>query len=90
VLTRPGALAVQCYATGLYRQMGMDSELVVHDRRQYVAKAVKIGTEPEYREHLVRTLLERDHAVFDDRRVIAEYERFFSSVIDKNVTTDKR
>ena len=41
-------------------------------------------------EHLVRMLLERDHAVFDDRRVIAEYERFFSSVIDKNVTTDKR
>jgi len=90
VLTRPGALAVQCYATGLYRQMGMDGELVVHDRRQYVAKAVKMGTEPEYRQHLVRMLQERDHAAFDDRRVIAEYERFFSSVIEKNVTIDKR
>lgn len=83
VLTQPGPLAVQCYAAGLYRRMGMEDELVVWDGDEYVAKAVRIGTEPEYREHLVRWIGQRAEAVFDDQRVIGQYERFFESAMER-------
>ncbi len=84
VLTQHGTLAVQCYAAGLYRRMGMETDLVTKDRDEYIASAVKIGTNPEYRDHLGRMLPERVAAVFDDQRVISEYERFFSSVIPQS------
>ncbi len=83
VLTQLGPLAVQSYAAGLYRKMDMDQELVVRDREQYVAKAVKIGTDPDYREHLVRLVGQRAEAVFDDKQVIEQYARLFEGVLEK-------
>jgi predicted O-linked N-acetylglucosamine transferase (SPINDLY family) len=76
VLTQPGPLAVQCYAAGLYRRMGLD-ELVARDRDDFVARAVAIGRDPAWRDHLAGLLRERDHLVFDDPEVIPEYQRFF-------------
>ena len=77
VLTQPGPLAVQCYAAGLYRRMGMEDELVVWDGDEYVAKAVRIGTEPEYPsgDRIIVSGL--------DQRVIGQYERFFESAMER-------
>lgn len=76
VLTQPGPLAVQCYAAGLYRTMGIE-ELTARDREDYVTRAVSIGMDQDRRAQLVERIRERDHLVFDDSRVIAEYEQFF-------------
>ena len=81
VLTESGPLAVQNYATGLYRCIEMTRELVAQGREDFVRRAVAIGTNPERREYLAQQITERSDVVFDDVRVIDEYERFFDTVL---------
>ncbi len=61
VVTQMGELLVQRYTGGLYRAMDMDF-MVTADVASYAAVAVRLGTEPDFREEVRRLILERNGA----------------------------
>lgn len=82
VVTLPGSLMVQRYALGLYRKMGIDS-LVVGSADEYVALAMRLGKDPDYRESMRSLIAGRSDALFEDTEVIREYEDFFEHALER-------
>lgn len=76
IVTLPGRLKVERYGYAFYHKLGFDGPIAASPE-EYVALAVRIGTERDYREHLRREIAQRKHVLFEDRTVVNEHERFF-------------
>ena len=76
VVTLPGSLKVQRYAVGFYRRLGIE-DLIATTPEQYIQRAVRIGTDRDFRDAIRRRIAERNHILFDDLEVVREHERFF-------------
>ena len=79
-VTRSGSLHIQNFATGIYRRMGLD-DLPCQTTEQYIALAVRLGTEPDYRQDVSRRILERNHWIFEDGDTVPEHERLFEMML---------
>ena len=79
-VTLSGSLYVQNFATGIYRRMGLD-DLPCLTTTQYVDLAVRLGTEPDYRQDVSRRILERTHLIFEDADTVREHERLFELML---------
>jgi predicted O-linked N-acetylglucosamine transferase (SPINDLY family) len=64
----------------MYLKMGM-LDCIARSREQYVEIAVRIATNPPYRAQLRERILSRHHVLFEDPRVVAEFERFFVEAV---------
>ncbi|GAB6188119.1 O-linked N-acetylglucosamine transferase family protein [Thermopirellula anaerolimosa] len=81
LVTLPGRHMVQRYALGLCRRMGFE-QLVASDEDQYVALAVRLGRDGDFRQAMRRAILERCGVLFEDPHVVREYEEFFRRAIE--------
>jgi protein O-GlcNAc transferase len=63
-----------------YRQMGMDDCIAV-DLDDYVAKAVRLGTDGDYRETIEQKIRERCDRLFRQEGVVREFEAFFEDAV---------
>jgi len=72
VVTQPGLLINTRFTTGFYRKMGF-TELVVSSVEEYVAAAVRLGTDAEYRSRVRGILRERSPALFLDKQSCEEW-----------------
>jgi predicted O-linked N-acetylglucosamine transferase (SPINDLY family) len=79
-VTLSGPLHVQNFATGIYRRMGLD-DLPCQTIEQYIDLAVRLGTEPDYRQDVVRRIFERNHLIFEDVDTVPEHERLFELML---------
>ncbi len=76
VVTLPGPFLRGRVTYGLYRKMGM-ADCVVDDADDYVALAVKLGTDPAFRREIHEKILFRNACLFEDEQAVAEIEDFF-------------
>jgi predicted O-linked N-acetylglucosamine transferase (SPINDLY family) len=79
LVTLPGKYMVQRYALGLYTRMGL-RDLIACDEREYVPLAVRLGREADFRQAMRRQILGRCEVLYEDKRVVREYEHFFQEV----------
>lgn len=79
VVTLPSEFLRARISSAMYQQMEMD-DLVVHSPENYVECAVRIGTDPDYRQAIRQKILERCPILYEDHRAIEEYTRFFQSI----------
>ncbi|MDR3111186.1 MAG: tetratricopeptide repeat protein [Planctomycetaceae bacterium] len=75
VVTQDGNLLVQRYTSGLYRTMEMES-LIATNIQEYVQTAIKLGTDPDYRETISRQIKERNRYIFSPQNTVTDYEKF--------------
>jgi predicted O-linked N-acetylglucosamine transferase (SPINDLY family) len=80
-VTLSGELYVQNFATGIYRRMGLD-DLPCRTMEQYVDLAVRLGTEPDFRQEVSRRILERNHLIFENADTVCEHERLFELMLE--------
>lgn len=78
IVTLPGKMQRGRHTQAMYRKMGIH-ECVASDAEEYVAIAVRIGTDPEYAARLRKRILENNGVLFENPRVVEEFERFFST-----------
>lgn len=78
VVTLPTALQRGRFTRALYRTMGIDDG-VAATADKYADLAVSIATDPERRLMLRGLIRERSERLFEDRRAVGEFERFFQS-----------
>jgi predicted O-linked N-acetylglucosamine transferase (SPINDLY family) len=79
VVTLPGRLQRGRHTQAMYRKMALE-ECIATDAEHYIDIAVALGTDRNYAHSLRERILARKHVLFEDPRVIAEFERFFLEV----------
>lgn len=80
VVTLPGRFLRGRITFALYRKMGY-TECVAETPEQYVAIAVRLGTDAEYRRQVHDRILESNAALYEDRQSVRELEDFFQQAI---------
>lgn len=76
VVTLPTDLQRGRFTQAMYRTMDIDWG-VACSTDEYAALAVEAATDAERQRSLRRMILERNHLLFEDRRAVEEFERFF-------------
>jgi protein O-GlcNAc transferase len=80
VVTIPGTFLRGRLTYAIYRQMGV-SACIASDLQDYVAIAVRLGTDPAARSAAVMAIEETRDAVFEDDRIVGELEDWFVSAV---------
>jgi predicted O-linked N-acetylglucosamine transferase (SPINDLY family) len=80
VVTLPGGLQRGRHTLGMYRRMQL-FDAVAQDDGDYIDIAVRLGTDPAQAQRLRREILARNHTLFEEPRVVQEFERFFSDAV---------
>ena len=81
VVTWPGEFQRGRHTQAMYRAMDLDDG-VVDSARAYVERALELGTDAARRDTLSRKIRDRSRALFEDARVVREFERFFRAAVE--------
>jgi predicted O-linked N-acetylglucosamine transferase (SPINDLY family) len=76
VVTLPTGLQRGRHTQAMYRKMGIP-DCIAGSKDDYVDIAVRLGTDRAYAREIRARILARNEALFEDPRVIQEFERFF-------------
>lgn len=77
VVTLPGEFLRSRITLALYRKLGV-MDCVVATPAEYVAKAVRLGTDPDHRRATSRRILDASGVLFEDAKEIRDFERFLA------------
>ncbi|HEX7642385.1 MAG TPA: tetratricopeptide repeat protein [Burkholderiaceae bacterium] len=78
IVTMPTAMQRGRHTYGMYRHMGM-LDCVVDNPAQYIELSVKLGTNKIFRDFIKEKILARCHLLYEDIKVVREFERFFET-----------
>jgi len=76
VVTLPGQFQRGRHTYGMYRKMGIET-CVAKDAEDYTAIAVRLATDPAFRQSVREQILTRNPVLYEDLSVVREFERFF-------------
>ena len=79
-VTLPGQFVRGRYCSAMYHAMGVD-ECVATDRDDYVTRAVRLGTNAEFRRHVELQITTDGDVLFDNRNAVREHEAIFERLI---------
>jgi predicted O-linked N-acetylglucosamine transferase (SPINDLY family) len=71
------------YTSAAYRQIGV-VDLIANSAKDYVDIALKLGTDPEYREKKSKMIRESIAVLFEDEKAVEELADFFKQVVTEN------
>lgn len=84
VVTWPGEFQRGRHTQAMYRRMGL-ADHVADGASAYVDQALRLGTDSAYRNARKAEILERSDVLFEDPRVVREFERFFATALDERL-----
>lgn len=76
VVTWPGEFQRGRLTYVHYRQMGI-KECIAWTKQKYVDLALRLGTDPAFRERVKAKILANNHVLYENLDVVREFERFF-------------
>lgn len=82
VVTLPTRFQRGRYTFGCYRKMGL-TDCVADSPEDYVAIALRLGTNADYRAAVAERIGERSEVLFEDMGAVREYERIFGELVDE-------
>jgi len=80
IVTLPGAFQRGRHTQAMYRKMGI-LECIADDAAQYVDIAVGLGRDKGRAQAVRERILARNGVLYEDRRVVIEFERFFRHAV---------
>ena len=80
IVTWPGEFHRGRHVYGFYRRMGM-MDCVANSHEEYVSIAVRLANDQEFRARVQAEILEKRHIVWQEERVVSEFERFFTEAM---------
>jgi predicted O-linked N-acetylglucosamine transferase (SPINDLY family) len=80
IVTLAGPLLRGRITTACYRQMGIE-DCIAGTADEYVTIALRLGTEPAWREQVRGQILERKHQLFEDAEAVRQLERFLRGAV---------
>jgi len=79
LVTREGRFLRGRLASGVLRRMGL-TELIVHNKPDYVDLAVRLVTDRDYQAHIRLEIEQRRSVLFDDQSAMGSFQDFLESV----------
>jgi predicted O-linked N-acetylglucosamine transferase (SPINDLY family) len=80
VVTLPGRFQRGRHTQAMYRKMGI-FDCIAADAEDYTDIALRIANDRAYAQALRTRILARNHVLFEDARVVSEFERFFEGAV---------
>ena len=80
IVTLPGSFLRSRITNALYRWMGIE-ECIADDADDYVARAVRLGTDPLWREQVRTRILREHHKLYANPAGVRELEAFLTQVV---------
>jgi protein O-GlcNAc transferase len=87
VVTLPTGLQRGRHTQGMYRKMDL-LDLIADCADRYVELAVRLGTDRDYARAMSARIADRNHVLYEDARVVREFERFFADTVGQRVAVD--
>lgn len=81
IVTLPGRFQRGRHTQAMYQKMGI-LDGIATDPEHFVDIAVRIGSDRAYADCLRKRILSRNHVLFEDARVVSEFEQFFATAIE--------
>jgi protein O-GlcNAc transferase len=78
IVTLPWQFQIGRFTYAAYKQMGVN-DCIAENEADYIAKAVKLGTNPAYRQEIKEKILANCAVLFEDKTAIEEMSAFFNS-----------
>jgi len=82
VVTLPTRLQRGRHTRAMYLKMGI-TDCIATSAEDYIDIAVRLGTHPERRRELRERILSRNHVLYENPRVVSEFERFFVGALQE-------
>lgn len=82
VVTLPTGLQRGRHTRAMYLKMGI-SDCIAASAEDYIDIAVRLGTDPQRRRELRERILGRNHVLYEDPRIVSEFERFFLGALEE-------
>lgn len=82
IITWPGEFMRGRVTSGCYQKMKL-TDCIANNAEQYVALAVRLGTDPAERQRIREQILVSNTALYEDTAVIHELEQFFLNALGK-------
>lgn len=76
VVTMPTALARGRLCSAIYKHIGV-TDCIAETPDDYVDLAIRLATEPSFRNKIVEKILANNDRLFENQKAISEWERFF-------------
>lgn len=80
IVTLPGRLQRGRHTQAMYRKMGI-LECIASDAMHYIDIAVRLGCDREFAEGMRHRILAQNAVLYEDERVVREFERFFFAAL---------
>jgi protein O-GlcNAc transferase len=81
IVTMPSPYMRGRVTAGCYRKMGL-TDCIVATPEEYIAAAVRLGTDAAYREALRARILETNHTLYEDAASLRELEQFLVNAVE--------
>lgn len=81
VVTVESGYHIGRYTAGCYRKMGLP-EYIAPSLDGYADMAVRLGTEPDWHEHVCARIREAGELLFEDLQAVREHERLFNELLE--------
>jgi protein O-GlcNAc transferase len=82
VVTLPTELQRGRHTRAMYLKMGI-TDCIAASTEEYVDIAARLGTDATFRRDLRERILSRNYVLYEDERVVLEFERFFLSAFQE-------
>lgn len=82
IVTLPTGLQRGRHTQAMYRKMGI-GDCIARSIEDYVDIAVRLGTDAAFRQDVRERILARNHVLYEDPRVVREFERFFAAAVSR-------
>ena len=89
IVTREGKYMRGRLASGILRRMGLP-ELITHGDEEYVALAVRLAQDAEYRQNIQKQIEEKRAVLFDDTAPTAAFQEFLANVVRDGRNSEKK
>lgn len=89
IVTCPGEFMRGRHSYGILKMLGVTDTIAI-DEAEYIAIAVKLGLDPEWRNSIVNQMINRHSYVYDDKTCVEALEAFYQRVVqEKQLATTR-
>jgi predicted O-linked N-acetylglucosamine transferase (SPINDLY family) len=82
IVTLPSGFMRGRVTAACYRKMGL-SDCIAGSEKDYIDLAVRLGTDPEYRQSMQARILDTNNVLFDDHESLREIEEFLLAAVER-------
>ena len=83
IVTRPGPFHRGRYGQAACRKLGLP-EMIAESAEDYVTRAIRIASEPDFRQQLTQQIRARSGELFEDDSAVTQHEHFFLEAIARS------